>query len=42
MDDWRKTHLTKEVNSKLIGQEIILGGWIRNIRDLGGLKFMDI
>ena len=42
MDDWRKTHLTKEVNSKLIGQEIILGGWIRNIRDLGGLKFITL
>jgi nondiscriminating aspartyl-tRNA synthetase len=42
MDDGRKTHLTKEVNSKLIGQEVILGGWIRNIRDLGGLKFITL
>jgi nondiscriminating aspartyl-tRNA synthetase len=42
MDGWRKTHLTKEVNSKLIGQEVILGGWIRNIRDLGGLKFITL
>jgi nondiscriminating aspartyl-tRNA synthetase len=42
MDDWRKTHLTKEVNLDLIGQEIVLGGWIRNFRDLGGLKFINL
>jgi nondiscriminating aspartyl-tRNA synthetase len=42
IDDWRKTHLTKEVNSKLIGKEVILGGWIRNFRNLGGLKFINL
>lgn len=42
MADWRKTHLTKEVTSKLIGQEVVLGGWIRNFRDLGGLKFINL
>ncbi|MFX1556659.1 MAG: aspartate--tRNA(Asn) ligase [Promethearchaeota archaeon] len=38
--DWRKTHYTKDISSKLIGKEIILGGWVRNFRDLGGLRFI--
>ncbi|MHA1804360.1 MAG: aspartate--tRNA(Asn) ligase [Promethearchaeota archaeon] len=40
MGNWRKTHYTKDVTSDLEGQEVILGGWIRNYRDLGGLKFI--
>ena len=42
MDDWRKTHYTKDVTAELIGQQIILGGWVRNYRDLGGLKFINL
>ncbi|MFX1408962.1 MAG: aspartate--tRNA(Asn) ligase [Promethearchaeota archaeon] len=38
--DWRKTHYTKDVSSDIIGKEVILGGWVRNFRDLGGLKFV--
>ncbi|MFX1314887.1 MAG: aspartate--tRNA(Asn) ligase [Promethearchaeota archaeon] len=40
LSDWRKTHYTKDVSSELIGQNVILGGWVRNFRDLGGLKFV--
>jgi nondiscriminating aspartyl-tRNA synthetase len=42
MEDWRKTHYTKEVTPDLVDQEIILGGWVRNVRDLGGLKFINL
>jgi len=42
MDDWRKTHYTKDVTQELINQQIILGGWVRNYRDLGGLKFINL
>ena len=42
IDDWRKTHYTKDVTPELIGQQIILGGWVRNYRDLGGLKFINL
>jgi len=42
MDDWRKTHYTKDVTPELVGQQIILGGWVRNYRDLGGLKFINL
>jgi nondiscriminating aspartyl-tRNA synthetase len=40
IDCWRKNHYTKDVSPKLAGQEIILGGWVKNYRDLGGLKFL--
>lgn len=40
MGDWRKTHFTKDVTSDLTGKEVILGGWVQNWRDLGGLKFI--
>ena len=40
LTDWRKTHFTKDINLDLEGKEVILGGWIQNFRDLGGLKFI--
>ena len=42
LGDWRKTHFTKDVTPDLVGNEVILGGWIRNFRDLGGLKFLSL
>lgn len=41
MNGWRKTHYTRDVTPELAGQEVILGGWVRNYRDLGGLKFIN-
>ncbi len=42
MNGWRKTHYTRDVTPELDGQEIILAGWVRNYRDLGGLKFINL
>ncbi|MHA1104789.1 MAG: aspartate--tRNA(Asn) ligase [Promethearchaeota archaeon] len=42
IDTWRKTHYTRDVSADLAGKEIILGGWVRNFRDLGGLKFINL
>ena len=42
MNGWRKTHYTRDVTPELDGQEVILGGWVRNYRDLGGLKFITL
>ena len=40
--DWRKTHYTKDISPDLVAEEVILGGWVRNYRDLGGLKFINL
>jgi aspartyl-tRNA synthetase len=37
-----ETHYTRDVTPELDGQEIILAGWVRNYRDLGGLKFINL
>lgn len=42
LDGWRKTHYTREVTPELRDQDVILGGWVRNFRDLGGLKFISL
>jgi len=42
MKDWRKTHYTKDISPDLMDQEVIIGGWVRNYRDLGGLKFINL
>ncbi|MFW9864539.1 MAG: aspartate--tRNA(Asn) ligase [Candidatus Thorarchaeota archaeon] len=42
LEDWRKTHYTKDITPELRDHEIILGGWVRNYRDLGGLKFISL
>jgi len=42
MGTWRKTHYTTDVTPELIDKEVILGGWVRNFRDLGGLKFISL
>ncbi|MFW9930448.1 MAG: amino acid--tRNA ligase-related protein, partial [Candidatus Thorarchaeota archaeon] len=38
--EWRKTHYTNEITPRLVDQEVILGGWVRNFRDLGGMRFI--
>ncbi len=42
LGEWRKTHYTKDVSPDIADQEVILGGWVRNYRDLGGLKFINL
>lgn len=40
MGDWRRTHYSNNVSSKLSGERITIFGWIRDIRDLGGIRFV--
>ena len=42
LEEWRKTHFTKHITTELVNKEVILGGWVRNFRDLGGLKFISL
>jgi len=42
LGDWRKSHFTKDVTEELVGEIVTLGGWVRNYRDLGGLKFISL
>jgi nondiscriminating aspartyl-tRNA synthetase len=38
--DWSRTHYTNKVLPELDGQEVILFGWVQEIRDLGGIRFI--
>lgn len=37
-----RTHLCGEISEKEIGREVRVAGWIENIRDHGGVKFVDL
>ena len=40
MGDWRRTHYSADIGPELDGQEVVVFGWIHEIRDLGGLRFL--
>ena len=35
-----KTHDISELNQELIGKEVVLGGWIEDLRKLGKMSFI--
>lgn len=37
--NWKRTHYTSEITPEMNGKEVVLTGWIKEIRDLGGIKF---
>ena len=40
LGDWRRTHYSIDVKPELDGKEVVVLGWIRDIRDLGGIRFV--
>jgi nondiscriminating aspartyl-tRNA synthetase len=40
MGNWRRTHYSADIGPELDGQEVVVFGWIHEIRDLGGLRFL--
>ncbi len=42
LGDWRRTHYCGELNSKNIGENICVMGWVHRRRDHGGVIFIDL
>ena len=40
LGDWRRTHYSIDVKPELDGKEVVVLGWVREIRDLGGIRFV--
>jgi aspartyl-tRNA synthetase len=40
MGDWVRTHYTSNVTPSLDGAEVTLFGWVQEVRDLGGIRFV--
>src|SRR5688500_20294587 len=38
----KRSHYAFQVNSSLVGQQVRVGGWIEDIRDIGKLAFVTI
>jgi aspartyl-tRNA synthetase len=40
IDDWRRTLYSVDVKPEMNGEEVTLFGWVQEIRDLGGIRFI--
>lgn len=40
LGSWRRTHYSVEITPKLDGKTVTIMGWIREIRNLGGIRFL--
>jgi len=40
LGDWRRTHFSSEITPELDEKEVVLLGWVRDIRDLGSIRFI--
>jgi nondiscriminating aspartyl-tRNA synthetase len=40
--DWTRTHTTNTISPELDTQEVTLFGWVQEVRDLGGIRFIII
>jgi len=40
LGDWRRTHRSAEIKPELDGKEVVVLGWVRDVRDLGGIRFL--
>ncbi len=37
-----RTHMIKEIDESLVGKKLMVSGWVENIRDHGGVLFLDL
>lgn len=42
MSTFYRTKTANEISEKLVGSEVTLAGWIENVRDHGGVSFIDL
>jgi nondiscriminating aspartyl-tRNA synthetase len=42
LNDIKRTHYARQVDSTVVGQQVRVGGWIEDIRDIGKLAFVTI
>jgi len=42
LEDWKRTHYSNELTPLMNNQEVIVMGWIRELRDIGKLKFIKL
>jgi nondiscriminating aspartyl-tRNA synthetase len=42
LGDWRRTHYSTQISPDLDGREVMLFGWVEDIRDLGSLTFLTL
>jgi nondiscriminating aspartyl-tRNA synthetase len=40
LGDWRRTHYSTDIRPELDGKEVLVLGWVQDIRDLGGIRFV--
>ena len=40
--NWRRTHTSGQLWKHTVGMEVTLGGWVHDIRNLGGLAFLHL
>jgi len=40
LGDWRRTHYSIHIKPELDGKEVLVLGWVQDIRDLGGIRFV--
>jgi aspartyl-tRNA synthetase len=40
IDDWHRTHYSVDVKPEMDGEEVTLFGWVQEVRDLGGIRFV--
>ena len=37
-----RTHHCEDIDATLVGQTVVVSGWVENIRDHGGVLFLDL
>src|SRR5918999_1555173 len=42
LNDIKRTHYARQIDRSLIGQQVLVGGWIEDMRDIGKLAFATI